>query len=239
MKTIFIIEDDEEITDLLQFNLEKQGYKVVSAADGHEALSRLQEEKPDLILLDIMLPGVDGYEICRTIRSWESYKKTPLIMLTAKSEELDVVLGLELGADDYVVKPFSIRELLSRIKIHLKRHEELHENSVLQRQQNNSQLTLQAGEITIKLEEYRVFIGDRPVNLTHKEFELLKLLMSNKGKVLKRDLLLERVWGYEADIDTRTVDVHIRYLRQKIEADPANPRYIKTMRGVGYYLDPA
>ncbi|MEW5920104.1 MAG: response regulator transcription factor [Bacillota bacterium] len=237
MKKIFIIEDDEEIKGLLEFNLKKQGYNVVSAADGYEALSRLQEEKPDLILLDIMLPELDGYEICRTIRYWENFKKTPVIMLTAKSEEIDVVLGLELGADDYVTKPFSVRELLSRIKAHLRRNEESPKN-VLQ-EEKNEDTSLTTGEITIKLAEHKVFVKEKPVNLTHKEFELLKLLMSNKGRVLKRDLLLEKIWGYDTAIDTRTVDVHIRYLRQKIEEDPANPRYIKTIRGVGYFIDPA
>lgn len=234
MKKIFIIEDDEEITGLLRFNLEKQGYKVASAADGYEALNMLREEKPDLILLDIMLPEMDGYDLCRTLRSWDDFKKTPVIMLTAKSDELDVVLGLELGADDYVTKPFSIRELLSRIKAHLRRGEEAPDNGNIEQIKEES--LLQVGEITLNPEEYRVYIGDRLVNLTHKEFELLKMLMSNKGRVLKRDLLLEKIWGYDADIDTRTVDVHIRYLRQKIEDDPAKPRYIKTTRGVGYYL---
>lgn len=235
MKKIFIIEDDEEITGLLRFNLEKQGYKVAAAADGDAALNMLREERPDLILLDIMLPGVDGYEICRTIRSWEQLKGIPVIMLTAKGEELDVVLGLELGADDYVTKPFSIRELLSRIKANLRRSEE-NADHFSPESPGVGGATLQAGEITLKTDEYSVFLEGRPVELTHKEFELLKLLLSNKGKVLKRDLLLEKIWGYDTEIDTRTVDVHIRYLRQKIEADPANPRYIKTKRGVGYYL---
>ena len=236
MKKIFIIEDDEEITGLLEFNLKKQGYIVVSAADGHEALSRLQEEKPDIILLDIMLPEVDGYDICRTLRSWDNFKKIPIIMLTAKSDEFDVVLGLELGADDYVIKPFSVRELLSRVKAHLRRTEGSPEDSLPQDAQNKD-TTLEVGEIRLKTAEYQVFVREKQVNLTHKEFELLKILMSNKGRVLKRDLLLEKIWGYDTDIDTRTVDVHIRFLRQKIEEDPAKPRYIKTTRGVGYFIE--
>jgi len=236
MKKIFIIEDDEEITGLLKFNLKQQGYVVVSATDGHEALSRLQEEKPDLILLDIMLPEVDGYDICRTLRSWDNFKKTPIIMLTAKSEEFDVVLGLELGADDYVIKPFSVRELLSRIKAQLRRTEGPPED-ILPQEAQNKDTTLEVGEIRLKTAEYQVFVRKKQVNLTHKEFELLKILMSNKGRVLKRDLLLEKIWGYDTDIDTRTVDVHIRFLRQKIEEDPANPRYIKTTRGVGYFIE--
>lgn len=235
MKKIFIVEDDEEIAGLLEFNLLKQGYAVARAAGGREALNRLREEKPDLILLDLMLPELDGYEVCRTLRAWDDYKKIPVIMLTAKSEELDVVLGLELGADDYVIKPFSVRELLSRIKAHLRRNDDPPKDT---RQQGQEDVDfLRVGDVVLKPAEYRVYVREKAVNLTQKEFELLKLLMSNKGRVLKRDLLLETIWGYDADIDTRTVDVHIRYLRQKIEADPANPRYIKTTRGVGYFLD--
>lgn len=236
MKKIYIIEDDEEIRGLLEFNLKKQGYEVASAPDGREALSMLPAEKPDLILLDIMLPEVDGYDVCRTIRSWDEFKKIPIIMLTAKGDELDVVLGLELGADDYVIKPFSVRELLSRVKAHLRRNEKSSSPDV-QQAGYLGDATLEAGEITLKVAEYQVSVRGKQVNLTHKEFELLKLLMSNKGRVLKRDLLLEKIWGYDTEIDTRTVDVHIRYLRQKIEEDPANPRYIKTTRGVGYFLD--
>lgn len=235
MKKIFIVEDDEEIAGLLEFNLLKQGYAVARAAGGREALNRLREEKPDLILLDLMLPELDGYEVCRTLRAWDDYKKIPVIMLTAKSEELDVVLGLELGADDYVIKPFSVRELLSRIKAHLRRNDDPPKDTRQQGQEDVE--SLRVGDVVLKPAEYRVYVREKAVNLTQKEFELLKLLMSNKGRVLKRDLLLETIWGYDADIDTRTVDVHIRYLRQKIEADPANPRYIKTTRGVGYFLD--
>ena len=235
MKKIIIIEDDEAITWLLEFNLKKQGYDVVSAADGLEALQMLQEEKPDLVLLDIMLPEVDGYEICRTLRSWDEFKKTPVIMLTAKKEELDVVLGLELGADDYVTKPFNVRELVSRIKAHLRRNEESSESKPKKEQDKDATLT--TGNITLKMEEYRVYIRGKPVNLTPKEFELLKLLIFNKGKVLSRLLLLEKIWGYDTESDTRMVDVHIRHLRQKIEEEPGNPRYIKTIRGVGYFLD--
>ncbi len=235
MKKIFVIEDDEEIRGLLEYNLKSHGYSVVSAAGGREALSRLQEEKPDLILLDLMLPEVDGYDICRMLRAWDDFKKTPVIMLTAKSEELDVVLGLELGADDYVTKPFSIRELLSRIKAHLRRNEDSTRGENQEGQNGDS--ILRTGEIVLKQDEYKVYVREKQVSLTQKEFELLKLLMANKGRVLKRELLLEKIWGYDTEIDTRTVDVHIRYLRQKIEEDPANPRYIKTTRGVGYILE--
>jgi len=216
---------------LLTMNLENQGYKVVTAVEGHQALRLARELTPDLILLDLMLPGMDGYEVCRLLRSHAALQHIPVIMLTARGEELDVVLGLEMGADDYVTKPFSVRELMSRIKAHLRR------NGKRQEKQHSAPRTeevLTAGQITLKPDEYKVYVAGKPVNLTHKEFELLKVLMLNKGIVLKRDFLLEKIWGYETEIDTRTVDVHIRYLRQKIEANPAQPRYIETVRGVGY-----
>ncbi len=212
-------------------NLENQGYKVVTAEEGHQALRLAQAIIPDLILLDLMLPGMDGYEICRLLRARAELQHIPVIMLTARGEELDVVLGLEMGADDYVTKPFSVRELMSRIKAHLRR------NGTRQEKQETAPRTagvLTAGQITLKPDEHKVYVAGEPVNLTHKEFELLKMLMLNKGIVLKRDFLLEKIWGYEAEIDTRTVDVHIRYLRQKIEENPAQPRYIETVRGVGY-----
>lgn len=212
-------------------NLESQGYKVVAAEEGHQALRLAREIIPDLILLDLMLPGMDGYEVCRLLRAHAALQHIPVIMLTARGEELDVVLGLEMGADDYVTKPFSVRELMSRIKAHLRR------NGTRQEKQDTAPRTeevLTAGQITLKPDEYKVYVAGKPVNLTHKEFELLKVLMLNKGIVLKRDFLLEKIWGYEAEIDTRTVDVHIRYLRQKIEENPAQPRYIETVRGVGY-----
>ncbi len=212
-------------------NLENQGYKVVTAEEGHQALRLAQEIIPDLILLDLMLPGMDGYEVCRLLRARAELQHVPVIMLTARGEELDVVLGLEMGADDYVTKPFSVRELMSRIKANLRR------NGTRQEKQETAPRTgevLTAGQITLKPDEYKVYVAGEPVNLTHKEFELLKMLMLNKGIVLKRDFLLENIWGYEAEIDTRTVDVHIRYLRQKIEENPAQPRYIETVRGVGY-----
>jgi two-component system alkaline phosphatase synthesis response regulator PhoP len=233
MKKIFIVEDDAGVSDLLEFNLKKQGYQTAVAADGFQALGRLEEEKPDLILLDIMLPGLDGYEVCRIIRSRSGFKLVPIIMVTVKSEEPDVVHGLEVGADDYVTKPFNMRELLSRIKVHLRRNEEL-PNNRLQLERNKDSI-LKIGDITLKLAEYKVYVRDKPINLTQKECELLKYLMSSTGRILKRDYLMEKIWGYGKAVDTRTVDIHIRHLRQKIENDPGNPRYIKTLRGVGYY----
>ena len=230
MKTVLVIEDDEEIVGLLKMNLENQGYRVVTAEEGYKALSLAKKIIPDLILLDIMLPGMDGYEVCRNLRSSETLQDIPIIMLTARGEELDVVLGLEMGADDYVTKPFSVRELMSRIKAHLRRNGKKHE----MKSPGQEKDVLAVGSITLIPDEYKVYVKDEPVNLTHKEFELLKLLMINKGIVLKRDFLLEKIWGYDTEIDTRTVDVHIRYLRQKIEEKPAEPRYIQTVRGVGY-----
>jgi len=232
LATILVVEDDEDITGLLKFNLKNQGYKVITAEEGYQALKIARESKPDLILLDLMLPGIEGYEVCRTLRTYEGFEHIPIIMLTAKSEELDIVLGLELGADDYVTKPFSVRELLSRIKAHLRRNERKARAEKIE--QDESTGILSAGEITLKPEEYKVFARDELISLTNKEFELLKILMANKGKVLKRDFLLERIWGFDTEVDTRTVDVHIRYLRQKIEEDAAHPRLIETIRGVGY-----
>lgn len=230
MKTILVIEDDEEIIGLLRFNLENHGYRVMTADEGNKGLDFAKKLKPDLILLDIMLPGIDGYEVCRSLRAHEGMEDIPIIMITARSEEFDVVLGLELGADDYVTKPFSIRELLSRIKVQLRSKDNKEPKA------EDTEITVR--DITLKPEEYKAYLRDKPLILTHKEFELLKLFMINKGKVLKRDLLLEKIWGYDTDIDTRTVDVHIRYLRQKIEDDPSNPSYIETIRGVGYTLRP-
>lgn len=233
MATILVVEDDEEIAGLLKFNLKKQGYSVLIAEEGYRAIEIARESIPDLILLDLMLPGIDGYEVCRILRSSESLQHIPLIMLTAKSEEFDIVLGLEMGADDYVTKPFSVRELLSRIKAHLRRNER---NAMPEKSSDRHKLSgeLNSGEIILKTEEHKVFVRNKPVNLTNKEFELLKLLMENEGKVLKRNYLLERIWDFNTEVDTRTVDVHIRYLRQKIEEDAANPKFIETVRGVGY-----
>ena len=230
IKTILVVEDDEEILGMLKLNLENQGYRVLTAGEGYEALHLARVEKPDLLLLDIMLPGIDGYEVCRILRSGSESSAIPIIMLTAKGEELDVVLGLEMGADDYVTKPFSIRELLSRIKAHLRR------NGIKQdiKEPDRREKVLTAGSLTLNPEAYKVYLKGAQVNLTNKEFELLKLLMLNQGIVLKREVLLEKIWGYDTEIDTRTVDVHIRYLRQKIEENPAEPRYIETIRGVGY-----
>lgn len=229
---IMVVEDEEDIVRLLTFHLEKEGYRVKSAGSGPEALEAVINYRPDLIILDIMLPGMDGLEVCRRIRSDEKTASIPILILSARKEELDKVLGLELGADDYIIKPFSVRELVARVRAMLRR---LEERKPLKDTGNvTAEKILKHGEIVLYPERYRVTVAGEPRTLTHMEFVLLEILMNNTGRVLTRELLLEKAWGYETGVDTRTVDVHVRYLRQKIEKDPANPRYIETVRGVGY-----
>lgn len=218
---ILVVDDERNIVELLKFNLEKEGYEVVVAFDGIEAVRLAREEKPDLIILDIMLPGQGGLEVCRQLRK---EMKTPIIMATAKGEEIDKILGLELGADDYVTKPFSPRELLARVKAILRR------TSVHPEDQNE----LAIKDMLINLVKHEVRVRGELVDLKPKEFELLKLLITNTGKVFTRDFLLEQLWGYDYLGDTRTVDVHVRRIRQKIEEDPASPRFLKTVHGIGY-----
>ena len=213
-RKILIVDDEKNIVDIIAFNLKKEGYTVITAADGEEGVQKAMEENPDLILLDIMMPKMDGYEVCKKIRE---KKNTPIIMLTARAEELDKVLGLELGADDYVTKPFGVRELMARVKANLRK-------SVVR-------------ELDINPDRYEVRKDGRIIDLTVREFELLKYLSAQKGQVFSRETLLEKVWGYEYFGDVRTVDVTIRRLREKIEDDPGKPVYILTKRGVGYYFD--
>ncbi|KKM10554.1 transcriptional regulator [Clostridiales bacterium PH28_bin88] len=229
MGKILVVDDEEPIVELVKFNLEKEGHHVLSAYDGNAALELAESENPDVIVLDVMLPGRDGFEVCRLLHSREATANVPVIMLTAKDEEFDKVLGLELGADDYVTKPFSPRELAARVKACLRRRSAARQPAT--RDDNDE---LRAGELVMRPDHYQVFLNGKPVELAPKEFELLRILMQNPGKVLKRDYLLDQVWGYDYAADTRTVDVHIRYLRQKVESDPGNPRYIETVRGVGY-----
>lgn len=229
MGKILVVDDEEPIVELVKFNLEKEGHQVLAAYDGNAALEMAEAEHPDVIVLDVMLPGRDGFEVCRLLRSREATANVPVIMLTAKDEEFDKVLGLELGADDYVTKPFSPRELAARVKACLRRR-----SAASQPAARDANGELRAGELVMRPDHYQVFLSGKPVELAPKEFELLRVLMQNPGKVLKRDYLLDQVWGYDYAADTRTVDVHIRYLRQKVESDPGNPRYIETVRGVGY-----
>lgn len=224
MATILVVDDEEPIQELLRFNLEKEGYLVGVAKDGQEALDRVAREQPDLIVLDLMLPGMDGLEVCRRLRLIPGFQQIPIIMLTAKGEVIDRVLGLELGADDYMTKPFSPRELLARIKARLRR---LNPNE-------EADTRIIRGELRIDVKGFRVYVRGEETELTPKEFELLRVLVAHPGRVYTRDELLERVWGYEYDGDTRTVDVHVRHLRLKIERDPSNPEYIETLRGIGY-----
>jgi two-component system alkaline phosphatase synthesis response regulator PhoP len=220
---IIIVDDEEHIRELLKFNLENSGYSTIYADNGIDALKLIKSERPQLILLDLMLPGMDGYDVCKEVRKDNNISTTPIIMITAKGEEFDKVLGLELGADDYITKPFSIREILARVKAVLRR------TSV-----QNVDKSYKFGNIIIDFEKHEVIKDNFKVELTLKEFELLEILIKNKGRVLTRDFLLDKIWGYEYVGETRTVDVHIRHLRQKIEENDKNPQYIETIRGVGY-----
>ncbi|MCT4634607.1 MAG: response regulator transcription factor [Firmicutes bacterium] len=228
-RKILIIEDDEHIVELIKFNLEQNNFEVVVAKNGDIGLEEAKSIQPDLILLDLMLPEIDGIEICKILKASERYSDIPIIMLTAKSSETDKIVGLELGADDYLTKPFSVRELLARIKVILKRYGKNKESA-----SKNTENVLTIDELKMDMERHEVYIGDKMIQLTYKEFELLKLLALNRGKVLKRDYLLDEIWGYEYYGETRTVDVHIRHLRKKIEDEHRS--YIETVRGVGYKI---
>ncbi|PWA06630.1 DNA-binding response regulator [Pueribacillus theae] len=226
-KKILVVEDEKPIADILQFNLEKEGYQVSVAHDGEEALEKVEKDPPDLLLLDLMLPKKDGMEVCREVRKTHYM---PIIMLTAKDSEIDKVLGLELGADDYVTKPFSTRELIARVKANIRRHN---------RDDNQSETEtkdLAIGSIVIHPNAYQVTKNGEELELTHREFELLYYLARHIGQVMTREHLLQTVWGYDYFGDVRTVDVTVRRLREKVEDNPSHPAWIITRRGVGYYL---
>ncbi|MTI66492.1 MAG: response regulator transcription factor [Firmicutes bacterium] len=223
---ILVVDDEEHIVELIKFNLENGGYEVVIAYDGNEAVEKATKEKPNLVILDLMLPGIDGIEVCRKIKMNNDTKDIPIIMLTAKGEETDKVLGLEIGADDYITKPFSVRELMARIKAVLRRIKKVDT-------EKNHIITID--DIIIDSEKHEVTKGNNKLELTLKEFELLKILADNRGKVLSRNFLLDEVWGYDYYGGTRTVDVHIRHIRKKIE-DRNNKKYIETVRGIGYKM---
>ncbi|GKX30948.1 DNA-binding response regulator [Vallitalea longa] len=226
---VLIVDDETHILELLSYNLESNGYNVIQAETGEEALKKLISTNIDIILLDLMLPGIDGLEVLRQIRSTEAHKNIPVIMLTAKNEEFDTVLGLEMGADDYIGKPFGIHELLARMKAVFRRTKD-----------NNNNLDevkedlLNIDELMINKNTHEVTIRDKQLELPLKEFELLYILAKNRGRVFDRQYLLDKIWGYDYYGETRTVDVHIRSLRKKIEIDDKNPQHIKTVRGVGY-----
>jgi two-component system, OmpR family, response regulator VicR len=228
-KKILVVDDEKPIADILQFNLKKEGYVVYCAYDGNEAIQLVEEIQPDLILLDIMLPLLDGMEVCREVR--KKYDM-PIIMLTAKDSEIDKVLGLELGADDYVTKPFSTRELIARVKANLRRHQQI----LTPADDENESNEIEIGSLIIHPDAYVVSKRGETIELTHREFELLFYLAKHIGQVMTREHLLQTVWGYDYYGDVRTVDVTVRRLREKIEDSPSHPTWIVTRRGVGYYL---
>jgi len=221
---ILVIDDELHILELVKYNLEKEGYRTVVCEDGEEGLEIIKKEHPDLIILDLMLPGMDGLEVCKRIRRETSTSALPVLMLTAKGEEIDKVLGLETGADDYLTKPFGIRELIARVRALLRRSTRTPDEPEL----------VSAGSLTIDTGAFRVYKNGKEVGLTSKEYELLKVMMLNRGKILTRDYLLNKVWGYDYYGDTRTVDVHVRHLRKKVEDNDKSPKYIQTARGIGY-----
>lgn len=227
-KKILVVDDEKPISDIIKFNLEKEGFEVVVAYDGEEALEKVEEEQPDLIVLDLMLPKVDGLEVARRVRAKHT---TPIIMVTAKDSELDKVLGLELGADDYVTKPFSNRELVARVKANLRRQEAAAAPAAA-----DQSADIKVGDLTIHPDAYMVTKRGENINLTHREFELLHYLAQHIGQVSNREHLLQTVWGYDYFGDVRTVDVTVRRLREKIEDNPSHPQWLITRRGVGYYL---
>ena len=226
-KKVLVVDDEKPISDIIKFNSEKEGYEVLIAYDGEEALARVEADDPDLIILDLMLPKIDGLEVAKRVRVKHS---TPIIMVTAKDSELDKVLGLELGADDYVTKPFSNRELVARVKANLRRQEAVTTAA------DNRKADIKVGDLTIHPDAYTVTKRGENINLTHREFELLHYLARHLGQVINREHLLQTVWGYDYFGDVRTVDVTVRRLREKIEDNPSHPEWLVTRRGVGYYL---
>jgi DNA-binding response OmpR family regulator len=226
MPTILLVEDETTLAETLRYNLEREGYSVMIAADGVQGLEQARREQPDLIVLDIMLPRLDGFSVCRIIRQESD---VPIMMLTARQDEVDRIAGLELGADDYISKPFSLGEFLARVRAIMRRSE--------RQPRAGAREVLEAGALRVDTSSRRAWREGSELSLPQKEFDLLTCLVRNRGIALSRDLLLERVWGLDFIGDSRTVDVHIRWLREKIEPDPAKPRYIQTVRGVGYRFE--
>lgn len=234
-KTILIVDDEKPIVDILVYNLQKEGYDTLEANDGEKAVEIALEKRPDLILLDVMLPKMDGLAVCKKIRHTLN---VPILILSAKDEEIDKILGLEFGADDYVTKPFSVRELMARVKANLRKIEVNLEQTEEEQKEDTpkKQNKIEVGELYLDLDKFEVKVRGKIINLTLREFEVLKYLAKNPGQVVTREVLLEKVWGYEYYGDIRTVDVTVRRIREKIEKDTSNPNILITKRGVGYYI---
>ena len=236
-KTILIVDDEQKIVDLLVHNLRREGYNTIEANDGQTAIDMAIEQRPDLILLDVMLPRVDGLSVCKKIKN---IYNVPILMVSAKDDELDKIVGLELGADDYITKPFSVREVVARVKANLRKVEaNIEAQATAQKEEKKEQKkesTIKVGSLLLDLEKYEVHIDGKVINLTLREFEVLKFLAQQPGQVVTREALLERVWGYEYYGDIRTVDVTFRRIRERIEKDTSNPQILITKRGVGYYI---
>mgnify|MGYP004507793231 CR=1 FL=1 len=234
-KTILIVDDEKTIVDMLVYNLQKEGYNTLEANDGEEAVKIALNEKPDLVLLDIMLPKMDGLAVCKRIRQTLNI---PILMISAKDEEIDKILGLELGADDYITKPFSVRELMARVKANLRKAELANvsiENGESDSKEDSKNIII-VGDLSLDLNKFEVKVRGEVMDLTLREFEVLKYLANQPGQVVTREVLLEKVWGYEYYGDIRTVDVTVRRIREKIEKDTSNPKILITKRGVGYYI---
>ena len=232
-KTILVVDDEKPIVDILTYNLQKEGYSTLEANDGEEAIKIATEKKPDLILLDIMLPKVDGLTVCKKLRHTLN---VPILILSAKDEEIDKILGLELGADDYITKPFSVRELMARVKANLRKAEIQVQSTDAIEEPKKESILIEVGELSINIEKFEVKVRGKVIDLTLREFEVLKYLANQPGQVVTRETLLEKVWGYEYYGDIRTVDVTVRRIREKIEKDTSSPKILITKRGVGYYI---
>lgn len=232
-KTILVVDDEKPIVDILTYNLQKEGYSTLEANDGEEAIKIATEKKPDLILLDIMLPKVDGLTVCKKLRHTLN---VPILILSAKDEEIDKILGLELGADDYITKPFSVRELMARVKANLRKAEIQVQSTDAIEEPKKESILIEVGELSINIEKFEVKVRGKVIDLTLREFEVLKYLANQPSQVVTRETLLEKVWGYEYYGDIRTVDVTVRRIREKIEKDTSAPKILITKRGVGYYL---
>ena len=233
-KKILIVDDEKPIVEILTYNLQKEGYETIEAYDGEQAINLALTQKPDLILLDIMLPKVDGLTVCKRIR--HTLTNVPILILSAKDEEIDKILGLELGADDYITKPFSVRELMARVKANLRKSEIIQETEQQEAESDDKTNKIEVGDLKLDLDKFEVKVRGEVMDLTLREFEVLKYLANQPGQVVTRETLLERVWGYEYYGDIRTVDVTVRRIREKIEKDTSNPKILITKRGVGYYI---